>query len=201
MILIFIKNNKKQIMTQYEDEFEARFSYIDNDNLRKHMWDALKFITNIISIADQFSVQEKNYFYKTCILYTASIIESHIHFCLQKMGYTEIENKRIRDYKNVNVIYKDSNWDTEIISCNRKRPKSKLEGYIDFALLNTFSKQEWLYNENLYWKIEKVRKLRNQIHLMKLENINRTYSTPELNEVFGTARELFKIIESKLTTI
>jgi len=37
MILIFIKDNKKQVMHKYESEFEARFSYIDDENLRKHM--------------------------------------------------------------------------------------------------------------------------------------------------------------------
>jgi hypothetical protein len=57
------------------------------------------------------------------------------------MGHTEIENKKTREYKNVNIIYKDSNNTTEIISCNRKRPKIQLNGFIDFALLNTFSKE------------------------------------------------------------
>lgn len=59
MILIFIKDNKKQVMHKYESEFEARFSYIDDENLRKHMWDTLEFITNILSIADKFTAQEK----------------------------------------------------------------------------------------------------------------------------------------------
>lgn len=184
-----------------ENEYEARFSYINDDNLRKHMWDTLEFISNILSIADEFTEQEKNYFHKTAILYTASIIESQIHFCIKRMWYTEIENKKTREYKNVNIIYKDSNNKTEIMSCNRTRPITKLNWCVDFWLLNKFSKEKWLYNETIFTEIEKTRKLRNKIHLMKLEDIDRKYTKKQLDGVFETARKLFKIIEHKLETI
>ena len=34
-------------MPKYESMYEERFSYIDDDNLRKHMWDTLEFIVHI----------------------------------------------------------------------------------------------------------------------------------------------------------
>ena len=71
-------------------------------------------------------------------------------------------------------------------------------GYIlDFNLLNSFAhKNAGIYDKLIFEKVDKVRKLRNQIHLMKLEN--KECSKSELNETFQLARELFKIIENKL---
>jgi len=186
-------------MPKYESMYEERFSYIDDDNLRKHMWDTLEFIVHILAISSKFPEKARNYFYKTCILYTASIIESQIHFCIKKMGHKEIEKEKIWDYKNPKVIYKDSCNDTTIISCIRKRPKIPLNNSIDFKLLNEFSKKIWLYGNNMYWEINKIRELRNQIHLMKLKHTHRIYPKEQLDQIFATTRELLKIIEERLT--
>lgn len=86
-------------MPKYESMYEERFSYIDDDNLRKHMWDTLEFIVHILAISSKFPEKARNYFYKTCILYTASIIESQIHFCIKKMGHKEIEKEKAEKQK------------------------------------------------------------------------------------------------------
>ena len=76
-------------MAEYESKYEARFFYIEDDNLRKHMWDAMEFIATLLFSSDILWKVNKNYFYKTCILYSASLIEAHIHFCILKAGFTE----------------------------------------------------------------------------------------------------------------
>ncbi len=185
-------------MTEYDSKYESRFSYIDDENLRKHMWDAMEFIANLLSVSKKFPESEKNYFYKTCILYAASIIESHIHYCVLKLGFIQYTSKDYT-YKNVKVFHTCDN-DFCILSCIRKKEVIKINWHIDFNALNTFAyKTANIYNEDIFNKVDKIRKLRNKIHLMKLEDIDRKYSKSQLNEVFEIARELFKIIEEKLT--
>lgn len=184
---------------EFESPYESRFYYIDNDVLRMHMADALEFIANLTSIADKFPEQSKNYFYKACILYTASLIESHINHCLIKFWFTEIHSKE-RIYsstKTTKVV--DINWESvEIMTCKRERKKISLSWNIDFNLLIEFAKKEWIIDEEMRAKLHKIRKKRNDIHLMKLENIDRWCSKQYLEKVFSVARSFFKLIEYKI---
>jgi hypothetical protein len=50
----------------------------------------------------------------------------------------------------------------------------------------------------MFKSIDKIRKLRNQIHLMKLEDLDRKYSKKQLDDIFNISRKLFKIIENNL---
>ncbi len=184
-------------MTEYESKYESRFYYIDNDNLRRHMWDAMEFIANLLSVSKKFPEGERNYFYKTCILYTASLIESHIHYCVLELWFKQYQNKEYT-YRCIKELHVCDNW-FKVMLWKREKENVDINWNIDFNLLNTFSyKTAKIYNEDIFNKIDKVRKLRNQIHLMKLEDIDRKYSKAQLNDVFDIARELFKIVEAKL---
>ena len=86
------------------------------------------------------------------------------------------------------------------MSWKREKEIISINWSIDFNILNTFEyKIVKIYNEEMFKKIDKIRKLRNQIHLMKLEGIDRKYSKKQLDEVFEISRELFKIIENRLS--
>jgi hypothetical protein len=50
----------------------------------------------------------------------------------------------------------------------------------------------------MFKNIDKIRKLRNQIHLMKLEDLDRKYSKKQLDDIFKISGNLFKIIEQNL---
>jgi len=184
-------------MTEYNSKYESRFSYISDDNLRKHMWDAMEFIADLLFVSNNFPESNKNYFYKTCILYSASLIESHIHFCVLNSWFTEYRSNNWT-YKNIKELHTCDDW-FKIMSWKREKDMININWNIDFNILNTFAyKTANIYNEDIFKKIDKVRKLRNQIHLMKLEDIDRKYTKEQLDEVFEISRELFKIIENKL---
>ena len=185
-------------MTEYESKYESRFFYIEDDNLRKHMWDAMEFIANLLFVSNNFPENNKNYFYKTCILYSASLIESHIHYCILKKWFTEYESKNYT-YKNIKEIH-NCNDGFKIMSWKREKEKINIEWNIDFNLLNSFAyRNAEIYDESMFNGIDKIRKLRNQIHLMKLEDLDRKYSKKQLDEIFDISRDLFKIIELNLS--
>jgi len=184
-------------MTDYESKFEARFCYIKDDNLRKHMWDAMEFIADLLFVSNNFPESNKNYFHKTCILYTASLIESHIHYCVLENWFTEYQSKNFT-YKNIKELHVcDDGF--MIMSWKREKEKISIKWNIDFNLLNTFAyKIAKIYDEKMFKNIDKIRKLRNQIHLMKLEDLDRKYSKKQLDNIFEISRDLFKIIENNL---
>ncbi len=85
------------------------------------------------------------------------------------------------------------------MSWKRKKEKISINWNIDFNLLNTFAyKTAKIYDEKMFKNIDKIRKLRNQIHLMKLEDLDRKYSKKQLDDIFEISRDLFKIIEKNL---
>ena len=184
-------------MLEYESKFEARFFYIEDKNLRKHMWDTMKFIVDLLSVSDNFPESNRNYFYKTCILYTASLIESHIHYCILENWFTEYQSKNFT-YKNIKELQTCDDW-FKIMYWKREKEKISLIWNVDFNILNTFAyKIAKIYDEKMFKNIDKIRKIRNQIYLMKLEDIDRKYSKKQLNEIFEISRDLFKIIERNL---
>lgn len=184
-------------MTEYESKYESRFSYIEDDNLRKHMWDAMEFISELLSISNKFPEDNKNYYYKTCILYTASLIESHIHYCVLKIWITEYKNSTYT-YSNIRELHSCDDW-FKIMLWKREREMVSINWNIDFNLLNSIASKNNIYDDTLKRKIDKVRKWRNQIHLMKLEDIDRKYSKNQLNDAFDIARDLFKVVEKILS--
>jgi hypothetical protein len=62
------------------------------------------FIVNLLSASDNFPKNDQDYFHKTCILYTASLIESHIHYCILENGFTEYRSKNYT-YKNIRELH------------------------------------------------------------------------------------------------
>lgn len=183
----------------YENEYERSFYYIVDDTLRKHMWDALEFTSNILAISDKYTNKEKQYFYKTAIVYISSIVESQIHFCMIKRKYTTITNNKSREYKNINIMYEDKGNGTKIMSWDRERPIIDLEKWnVDFATLNDFAFTTKLYGKRLFKRIDKMRKLRNKIHLMRLDDIDRKYTKAMLEYNFDTAWKLFSVVEKAM---
>jgi len=164
------------------------------------MADALEFITDLLSIADQFPEKNKNHFHKTCILYTASLIEGHLNYCLLFLWYTEIVSKDwiYSQIKESNIV--DTSWNNvEILTGKREKRKIKLSWEVDFNALIDFAFKQNIISESLKNDLHKVRKKRNQIHLMKLKDIDRRYSKQWVDEAFAIASKLFGVVEKKVS--
>ncbi len=184
-------------MAIYEDNYEKRFQYVTDKRLRKHMWDAFRHVWELLSLIQNTKLSNDSMFRKTCILYTASLIEANIHYCINKLWYSESESKKEWDYK-VQEVCKTELSEWELILCTRKRKKAFLEK-ADFNLLNSFSCNiANIYDEKIFKEVDYVRKLRNKIHLQSLEDIDRKFTDKQMNRVFDCARDIFKKVEKKL---
>ncbi|MCH8318715.1 MAG: hypothetical protein IIA88_09520 [Bacteroidetes bacterium] len=115
-------------MTQYEDEFEERFLFISDDILRKHMGDALRYVSELLIITKKYREPIRSTFYKTSIVYMASIIEAALHFCVLQLGFKYYE-KEDWTYKDMKIIHEfkaiaDTPY-TQIVAGKRFKKKEK----------------------------------------------------------------------------
>lgn len=188
-------------MIQYDDEFEENFFFISNRTLRKNMGDALRGAVELSAVAKRYSPLIRSIFYKTSIIYLASIIEASLHFCLIKtLGKTYEKPDWI--YRNIKVLYKaregSDSLCMEIIAGERIKKRVNTKGYIDFKVLNKICYEGGIISERVYRETEKVRELRNKIHLFRLSEIDRKYSKKDVNSVSKIVDSILNIIERKL---
>lgn len=189
-------------MKSYEDDFEKAFSYISNRTLRKHMGDALRGASELAIISTKYPQPLKSILLKTSIIYVGSIIEAALHFCVIELGFKSY-SKGEWSYKDCKVIHEIKDMagqpHTQVIAGKRLKKEESIDGFIDFALLNAFCRDKAkIYDQSLYEEIDKVRKLRNKIHLMKLSHLDRKYTNAQLNYVAGIANKVLNIVEEKL---
>ncbi|MFA6520881.1 MAG: hypothetical protein WCT53_00645 [Candidatus Gracilibacteria bacterium] len=188
-------------MKSHEDIFEKAFSYISDRVLRKHMCDALRGASELATISTKYPQPLKSVLLKTSIIYLGSIIEAALHFCVLKMGFKDYGAEW--SYKDCKVIYEITETASQpfiqVVAGKRFKKKEKIDSFIDFAILNRLCRDEAkIYDGSLYEEIDKVRRLRNKIHLMKLSNLDRKYTVQQLNSVGNIAVKVLEIVENKL---
>ena len=62
--------------------------------------------------------------------------------------------------------------------------------------MNKIAKRCNLFNEQLFKKSEKLRKVRNKIHLATLAEIDNKYSQSDIDDVFEIAKDIINRIEN-----
>ncbi|MCH7974110.1 MAG: hypothetical protein IH949_09540, partial [Bacteroidetes bacterium] len=76
--------------------------------------------------------------------------------------------------------------------------KISLEGYVDFATLNKFClDMAKIFNNELYRELEKVRKLRNKIHLKNLSEIDRKFSKKDVDKIAEIANKVLDVVKKR----
>ena len=64
--------------------------------------------------------------------------------------------------------------------CKRIQHKFQLKKHTDFKKVNEVNRKLGIFSENFFKKIEKVRELRNKIHIQGLNRPDRSYTKKEL---------------------
>ena len=190
-------------MTLYDDEFEESFFFITDQTLRKNMGDALRYVAELSAITDvkKYPPTIRSTFYKTCIIYLASVIEACLHFCVAEILGDFYESPEWT-YQDMKVIYKTKKDSTEsyseIVAGKRVKQKKPIKRYIDFQILNKVCLQNSIINEKKYKKVEEIRKLRNKIHLFSLAEVDRKYSQEDVDSISKTVNTILSVVERKL---
>ena len=138
-----------------------RFKFIKDEVLRENLNNTFQHIKNLIEISKDIEPLAKHAFYKTIIVYVATIIEAIlIHTCLcQKNINLKFEiSKNKWKYFEPKTYYKLENGD-EIVMCKRKKQTETLNKKTTFKKIITFYKQKKLLGTTLLKDIEEVSKI------------------------------------------
>lgn len=175
---------------------QERFKFIKNETLRKNINIVFSDIVDFTTIIGSYEENIQNNIRRAIILYTAAIIEALLHHLVEELvkPLEFSENEWVWE-KGDPHVYKKSK-DSEIIIGTRRKKKKKITKTTQFQAINQIALENEIVSKKLYEEIEDVRKLRNGIHLISLQDIENKYSKELLNKVFETARKLVKIAET-----
>jgi hypothetical protein len=185
-------------MAEFEDQYEARFHFINDPTLRRNLGDALQQVAELTGISEAYEPIVKAGFLKMAIVITASIVEAVLHAYIKtKITHPILKNDwKYGGVKTFEVISETPR--KEIITAYREKAPLDLDNLEFNDLIKILHDEELWQNGELEKKVDDLRKKRNNIHLMTLGRIDREYSKEMVDEIFSTARKVILMVEESL---
>lgn len=186
---------------------EGRFSFIKNKILRVNIAVAFQYIIFLISLEEEsrFPGPVSYSLYKDIVFYTASVVESVLHYCVQEYidaGLVKEEDIMPShwEYKNCKKIYEMSEKEDLYLATGTKKYEEFGNKTISLVV-NRAAKKAEILTDNLFERAEKLREERNKIHLAALEMIDDYYSKSDIEEAFESAQKIIERIEGLLKSL
>ncbi len=189
-------------------ELEGRFSFIEDATLRLNVAISFQYIIFLIALLDELEAENttiSSSIHKDMIVQTATIVESCTHHCLKK--YIEAEKVKSSDVmptdwetKDHKEIYKISE-DERICGAIRYKKTEHLTDRTQSIVVNRAAQKAGILSETLFAKAEKLRELRNKIHLAGLQAVDGSYEKSDSQGAFDIATAVIENIEKKLAQL
>jgi len=178
----------------------SNFAFIDNDILRKNLDIAFDHIIELLAVSDSDFYKNKplliSSFRKTIIILMASIIEALLLWKLKRTTKSKIielsDEYKYFDIRTLHVINKKVK--EEIIAGKRKKERKKLDR-LDFIRIIDLCFKYNIFKKVLHNELNKVRKLRNKLHIGGLEKIEKKYTQKDLKFVFSVAKKVDSVVQ------
>jgi hypothetical protein len=189
------------------ESLEKRFSFVENDMLRSNAAIYLRHIIFLLALSEDENIGSLKYTtYKDIIIFTASIVESVLEYAINRYI---VDGKAAKDVfgfaiKNIDVGTIDHECDDLYLSklCvvrRSKRPKSETGDEITFNDINKAAKKSGVLDEVLFKKADKLREMRNLIHLQSLTRSSDDYfEKRDVEDAFKSANLILRRVESVL---
>lgn len=141
--------------------------------------------------AESVKTRARSGYYKSAIILAAAIVEALAYKTLEQNSSLDMP---LEDWKCIcsNFLpnkYQSNNGERLSI-CERKKLKFELNKQTDFKKVNEVCLTLGIFSKKLFNKIERVRKLRNKIHIQGLNNLDRSYTKHELEFISSVMNEL-----------
>lgn len=177
-----------------------KFHFIKDAILRENVAMKMQYIAFLVSFEEQYRIPNpiRHSLFKTITIFTASIVESLIHYKLREM-LALIPNQegkimgRRETFFDRTEIYKLSSEES-IIGVRRVYKARQLNDECNFSDLNKAAKKIGLFDQELFDQSEELRKARNKIHPYSLKEIDDKYSKQKINSFFSTASSIVEKI-------
>ena len=170
-----------------------QYSFISDKILSGNLDITSEHILELMSISESLAYQNEKIllssFRKTIIIHTASIIEALLLWKLKKeIKHNTVILSNEWKYTEIKKLHKISD-DEYIVGANKKREIKRLDKLDFFRIIDVCSKHK-IINNSLKNKLNKVRTLRNRLHVGGLVEIEKEYKKSDLEFVFSVAKEI-----------
>lgn len=174
----------------------SNFSFVPDKILRKNLDICFDHILDLLGIAESESYQETllvSSLRKTIVIHTASIIEALLLWKLKK----ETRKKEFQlssEWKYFDVVpFYEISKTKQVVGAKRKKARKKI-GELNFSRINDLALKHKIVDSKIYNNLEKVREMRNKLHLGSLREIEKEYKHQDLEFVFGVAKKVKTIV-------
>lgn len=183
---------------------EARFAFIENDLLRGNVVIYFRYIIFLLNLSEDAKVDTLKYsLYKDIIVYTASIVESLLHYAVEREVLLGHANENVMGFGKKSIQIGRVNHDCsgmngEIIEVvqTSKYPKLRSKDRIDFKDITSAAQKAGILDAGLHKKAESLRAKRNTIHIATLTKSSDDYFTKDdVDNAFKCAGGVIAAIE------
>lgn len=177
----------------------SSFGFISNEILRQNLDESFDHIVNLIPLIDSgvYSDTATGAFRKTCIIYTASIIEALLFHIID----TQLSDEDLTEYTwkltNKKVLFK-VNDSYEIVAGDYKKEGKVLDKEkLNLGSNSKILRDKKILTKSLFDKIDEVRILRNGQHIGPNKDIKQ-YTKKDLEKAFSVASDVKTFTINKL---
>ena len=146
--------------------------------------------------AEQVKTRARSGYYKSAVILAAAIVEALAYKVLEKNNTLKMP---MEDWHCVRSNFLPQQYKSDkgerLSICERTRSEFKLNKQTDFKKVNEVCLDLKIISKKLFNKIEKIRKLRNKIHIQGLDNLDRSYTKSELEFISSAMNELLGKIQ------
>ena len=176
----------------------SNFTFIGNEILRNNLDMAFSHILKLITVLGICKEkEEQSAFGKTVIIYTASIIEALLLWLIKqkiKESKTILDFNDCWKYENIKILHKFGSKRKKEIICGNRLRKVKNLNKLDFNLIIRIVKYNKIITDKTFINnLDKVRQMRNKIHIGGLKEVEKEYTKNDLEFIFSVAKEIKEI--------
>lgn len=189
-------------------EFEARFSFVKDEVLRKHICISFQYVVFLIAVLDKEQAEGTTIassIHKDILTHTVCVVEACTHYALRRaIDSGTVISSDIMPTEEKQSDKKEVHKVSETVSFYLIKETKKAEKLVigtRLIILNKAAKNAKIFDRDTFDKAEELRDIRNKIHLTGLGEHDHEYSKTTTDKVFLDAKAILDAIEAFLSTL
>ena len=168
----------------------SNFPFISNAILRENLDVTFAHVLALLALSKsaEYSLKLQSSFRKTVIIYTASIVEALLLWMLKQAKSEEELAKRQAVFKITKIIYEINPVERIVLGKNKTKIEKCRFEKLNLDQVNDLCQEHGVISDSLFKDVDKVRALRNRLHISTLTKVETDYSISDLEFVFSVAR-------------
>ncbi len=178
----------------------ANFDFIKDDVLRENITQIFKETNRFLELSyESFTPSFQSSLRRVVIIYSSAIIEALLHHIIKQskkpLGFSDFTWNFLANPHIVHSYQDESGKNIQIICAKRYKKSVKVAKISTFKYLNQIALKSNLISESLFKDIERVRRLRNRIHIASLSDIEKIYSRKTANNALKTTAAVLSVAQ------